>query len=313
MKKLFSLSLIVFLFVVGVKAQVVRGLVRSAKNQAIESTQDRANKEVEKKVDKGVNKFFDNLIKEDTTANEKPASEQASDDGQEIPKGLSKMLGSIGMNANVKYKESYSFNSEILMTIEMTDADGNKLPPSEYSVRMNDKTNDFGMLTSNKEAETTFVFDTENQCTLFLTNSNGQKSGLATSLNTDELKKNSAGTENASENTSEADCFKKTGNKKNISGYSCEEYRCEDSEGITSTWITRDLDSKINRIYNSGLLANNYGKANEMNGVAIEYHFKSKKDRSESRTTLKSFDMNKKSSISTAGYQISGMSFKQPK
>jgi len=312
MKKVILVGVALMFFAFSSKGQIIRGLIRSAANQAVESTQDRANKEVEKKVDKEINKMYDNILKEDsskTKKEEKSGSTSSSESEAGMPQSLSRLMGAMGTTANVKKKDMYLFSSQIVMEMEIRDGEGNAMPATTSEIFFNDKNNDFGMKSNAQGAKTTFIFDFENKCTLFLTDNNGKKSGFATTLNPDELKKytpeESATTQEAA---NEEECFKRTGNTKNINGFSCEEYLCDSEESTIHVWLTKELDKKINRAFNSNMMGGNYSKASGMNGAAIVYHFKSKKDKSESKSTLKSFDLNKSSSFSTVGYEIVGLS-----
>lgn len=256
--------------------------------------------------------MFDNILKEDsskTKKEEKKETASSSDSEAGMPQSLSRLMGAMGTSANVKKKDVYQFSSQIIMEMEMRDEDGKAMPATTSEIVFNDKNNDFGMKSNTQGAKTTFIFDYENKCTLILTDSDGKKSGLATTLNTEDLKKYAPEEGVASqEETKEDDCFKKTGNSKKINGYSCEEYLCDSEESTIHIWTTKELDKKINRAFNSNMMGGDFSKATEMNGVAIVYHFKSKKDKSESKSTLKSFDMNKSSSVSTVGYEIMGLS-----
>lgn len=315
MKKTILFSMALLTLSLTSNAQFVKGLLRSAANQAVESTQNRANKEVEKKVDKEVNKAIDNLIKEkedslkknNSTSTDTPEN---TGSGESVPPSLSRMMGAFGSKADVKHKDVYQYTAQVVMEIEMVDGEGNKMAPMTSEIFVNEKNNDVGMRSSGgPSGNACLIFDYENKCTLVLSDEGGRKSGFATVLNGDELKKY-VPEEEQSTTDSEDNCFKKTGKSKTINSYSCVEYLCDNEEGSTSVWVTNDLDRKINRFFNTGMANNQNGNSGKTNfdGAPVLYHFKSKKDKSESKTLLKSFDLNKSNSISTVGYELMGIS-----
>jgi hypothetical protein len=311
-KALFFLIPVFLLFFSPVQAQILRSIARSAMNQAKSSAENRAEKEVDKKVDDAVNKSIDKMLESDSTEtkkNTKKASEN-SEDADSIR--ASKFMKSLGISNDVKHKELYKFTGQITMVNEITDGEGEKLAPIEYVISFNEKNSDANFQFSDQTGKaTTMIYDQENKCMLMLSNGDGGKTGFATKIDIDVSQSKSDETDVAedTEATEVDDCMKKTGKSKTISGYSCNEYRCETNDAITTAWVTKQFSSSNNKLFkNTGSGYGSYN-TNGLDGMVVQYETKSKSDKSEMVMTVKSINMNKSSSFSTAGYQISGLAF----
>lgn len=313
MKKLLFVILAI-LVVSSVDAQILRSIARSAANQAKNSAEDRASDEVDKQVDKSVNKFFDNLMKSDTTKKESVENQEKSDESSsQPPESVARFMNSLGGKSDVKHKDVYSFSSQMVMVTEITDADGKKMDPVEYELAFSEKTSDamFKVKGNSGDGNMVTIVDSENSCFLILTDKDGKKTGLATKFSTDSSKDEQEDNNEVNGETSdtEPDCrMTKAGNTKKISGYSCEEYRCETDEAVTVAWVSKEFGADINKLYGHNAWGGKYNTAG-VDGMVIQYEMKSKKDKSSSVMTIKSVDMHKSSSFSMAGYEISGFNF----
>lgn len=304
-KSIFFLIPALMLFVSPAQSQVLRSIARSAMNQAKNSVENRAEKEVDKKVDEAVNKSIDKALESDSTGEKENTLKAAGKQEDADSVRASKIMKSFGMSNDIKHKELYSFTAQITMISEITDAEGEKLAPVEYAVSFNENNSDANFQFSDQTGKsTTMIYDQENKCMLMLSNAEGGKTGFATKIDVDANQSKSGKTEDEVD-----DCMKKTGNSKTISGYSCAEYRCETSDEITTAWVTKQFSSSNNKLFkNSGAGKGSY-KTNGLDGMVIQYETKSKKDKSAMVMTVKNINMNKASSFSTKGYQISGFSF----
>lgn len=320
MKKLVIVTLALGLSISG-QSQILRSIVNSAKNQAVNSATNKASEKVDKEVDKGVNKLFDDATKEDSSKTkenqkEKPTGNSSgAGGGDQPPASMSKFMKSMGMSTEeVKHKDVYKFSSEIIMTMQATDSDGKKQEPAEYVSRFDEATSDASFVLGTKEgSSTTTIMDTENKCMLILTDSDGKKTGLASKFDPDAKPKapeEKPGKTKKSEPIEDDCMLAKTGKSQTISGYSCSEYRCETSESISVVWVTKDFSAKNNKLFGGNAMGKTY-KTEGLDGMVIQYETHSKKDKSSSIMTIKSIDMKKSSSFSTAGYEISSFSFGQ--
>jgi hypothetical protein len=313
MKKLVIVTIALALSISG-QSQILRSIVNSAKNQAVNSATNKASEKVNKEVDKGVNKMFDDAIKEDSIKKSKEKPDQNSTGqggGDQPPASMSKFMKSMGMSTEeVKHKDVYKFSSEIIMTMQATDGDGKKQEPAEYVSRFDEATSDASFVLGTKEgSSTTTIIDQENTCMLILTEKDGKKTGLASKFDpTAKAPEEKPGKAQKGE-TIQDDCLlAKTGKTQTISGYNCSEYRCESSESISIVWVTKDFSAKNNKLFGNNAMGKTY-KTEGLDGMVIQYETHSKTDKSSSIMTIKSIDMKKSSSFSTAGYEISSFSF----
>lgn len=311
------------LFIMPSQAQILRNIARSAINSAKNSAEDRVEEEVDKKVENEVNKLFDKALEKDSkdkeetekvdeNTSEAEPSENSGSSSRNESQDVSNFMKKLGVSTeNVKHKDNYKFNSQIVTLIEVTDESGKKSDPMEYQMCLNESTSDMMMKINGGDNSSTTIIDVENSCMLILTDSEGRKSGFASKF--DPNAKTTQGPEGKveveGENNESEDCkMTKTGNSKTISGFQCKEYKCETSDEISIAWVTKDISANNNKIFKNSNFGSNYNTEG-FEGMVIQYEFKSKKDKSSTVTTVKSLDMNKSSSFSTTGYSISGFSF----
>jgi len=309
MKKLIFL-LVALVVISSANAQILRNIARSAGSQVKNSAENRASDEVDKQVDKGVNKFFDNLVKEDTTKKSKPQPTNAPQSGQateggndQPPAGLSNFMKSLGVSTEVPpHKDAFKFTGQITSVIEGTDGSGKKTDPIESTICFDEGTSDAMFRSKVQGNSSAIVMDQGNSCMIML--NEGEKTGLISKL---DLSGQAGSTQTGATEKKEDDCkMTKTGKTKSVSGYNCSEYRCENADGISIAWTTKDFGSKINKILGGSSTGTTY-KTEGVDGMVIQYEFYSKSDKSSSIMTIKSIDMKKSSSISLAGYQFTAL------
>lgn len=162
----------------------------------------------------------------------------------------------------------------------------------------------------------TNIIDNENTCMLNLINNGSEKTGMATKFDpangTPTIPVNANSSSGNNEST-ENDCtLTKTGNTKKISGFNCEEYKCDGKEQTIVAWVTKDFSSDNEKILSRNPMKSTL-KQSGFDGMLIRHETYSKNDKSSSIFTLSSIDLKKNSSFSTTGYKITGLSFSQPK
>jgi hypothetical protein len=312
MKKLLIL-LLAIVVVASANAQILKNIARSAGNQVKNSAENRASEEANKQVDKSVNKFFDNLVKEDTTKTKetkvaKPTGTTGNGGGDQPPAGVSSFMKSLGMSTEVPpHKEMFKFTAQIVSSTEGTDPKGKKTETVESTISLDEKTSDAMFRTKSQGNASSFIMDMENSCMIILNEAEGQKSGLISKIDLNQKGGNAP--ESKEETKVEDECkLTKTGKTKTISGFNCTEYRCETATEISVTWTTKDFSAKNNKIFGNSTPGVTY-KVDGMDGMIIQTEFYSKSDKSSSIMTIKSIDMNKSSSFSLAGYQLSAFNF----
>ncbi len=325
MKK-FLLALIasVILFPVVAEAQTLPNYL---KKKVEKSVQKRADKEVDKAVDKAVNKAADKILDsasgklEEATdsinnANGTDAEPAAGGGKRASEKRFDAAMGnymkSMGVGVDVPHKDAYDFGSHMKMLIEQTNAGGENQSPVYYNTYFSEGKSDYGMEFTNEEgAFTTFVYDTENNCTLILMKDGDNMTGIATKISPEQMAEMENNAKEKVENEQKPENYnlKKTGRSKTINGYKCDEYQAEDDENIVTLWVTNDLNHKINsNVYKNQFFAGTFWLAGKIDGVVIQYDDKSKVDKEHTVMTVQNIDFNAAHSISTQGYTLTGIS-----
>lgn len=239
------------------------------------------------------------------------ADKQAS--GEQERKGIN-IGGLLGGKVTLKYDESYSFSNSIFMQAEMYDKkDVTKMDYYLYyredapyfgieaKIRVEDEGQEQSILTST-------VFDGINKCILILTDMGTMKMGIITAV-PDESQ---AGTQAA--DNPDMGSFTKTGNKKVIAGYSCDEYQYKDNESGDNgkVWVTHDLRLQADRrTWSKAGMPAYYGHSALDNGVVMATESYNSKGVLEMKSETKEVSKGIKHSISTAGFSLRQMDFNQ--
>ena len=228
-------------------AQIVGGYVKKKANQAVNRAGTKADEEVteemNKKVDKEVEKVFDKIFGEDEeqeagTGNEPNAGNENT--GTSTSKSKSQgsndaasraMMKKMGINmepANVQ--SSYSYDGNILMTMQSWDSDGNTDGQILYTSYTRKDMKGFAIEFYKKgEGTSHMIFDYLGGNMIIMSDNGNEKSGMVTQIGS---YSDSATVVEDNETESDTDedvvfthpNLKKTGKSKNVSGYKCDEY-----------------------------------------------------------------------------------------
>ncbi len=308
MKRILVITLSLILFS-GVSNAQMGGLLRKAQNQAERSLNKRLEKEVEKKVDEEVNKAVDKALDEaekEVADSTKQTQKQDQSQTRSQEERVTAIMQSMGVGVDIEHRDIYTFNAEMKMILEHTDQNGTQDTPVMYNSYFDSERPDYAIQFKNEEGQQShFIFDAENKCSLILSDSGTEKTGVATSIGEEDIKNwIDDETQAKIENTQ----YIKTGKTKTISGFKCHEYLYETQEEKTSLWLTNDLKNKINRsLYKSSVLAGSTIHSGISEGVMIQHDFQSKTSKEKSLMTVTSIDFKAKHSINTTPYQIMGI------
>jgi hypothetical protein len=321
MKHLIVLA-IATVFTVGMSdanAQDLSKFVGKRKNTAEKETGNRLGREADKTVTKEVNKALDKIFgKEEaqpaksdsaatpnaTTPSATSASSSSGDAGSAL--GRSLMMRAMGVSGAANVKPVYEFDGFIEMTI--TDyMDGKQEGESAlYTTYIDSKSMDYGMRFSEpgQEGTSIVIFDTENGVMLTLDEEEGERTGFAVGFTPDQTEAITQETEE------EADAYAayKTGKKKKILGYSCEEYLIEDDVTRVTMWITDELEGEMKKSYmQNATFSGIFMQAYNTKGTVMEYISEEIERNEKTVMTVTAVDLNKRNTISTAGYAIMNM------
>ncbi len=191
------------------------------------------------------------------------------DDGEPRPVNLDmeKMLGRLG--EPVDTEDQYNFTGYFVMEMVTTDAKGKTSDPMEMTSLLGNSTDYTGMgLADPKrpDAETIMIFDMKNEASILLMDSEGEKSSFAFKLNNDDLMEMAeAQSEDDLENGEVT--MEKTGNTKDILGYSCEEFHVKSEDGEGYYWVTEEPIAGFTSFWG----ANNPMNKNQSNEKYAQY------------------------------------------
>ncbi len=237
----------------------VKGRVNAAAKQVGKTIAREADKEIMKATDRAVMRQLDKIRPKGDTTNTSGGVSGVKYAGASGNKGFN--LASLGMGTGevtLKYSDEYKFTGRLVMEMETFSDDksnGKLLYTIFYSEASPTSAIEMKSLEGeSKDESMVFVFDAENQCLLMLTEAEGSKSGIISSM--------AGGVDSAAvtEPVAAAEpvepvdyehmgMYKKTGRSKTIAGYKCDEYVATDTENQieTAMWYTRDLKLKVNR------------------------------------------------------------------
>ena len=321
-----TLALILSAGLSQVNSQVETRLINKAANKAEERTEDKIEDEAEKGVEKQVNKAFNKLFgtQEAETPSDSSAAVQSSDTPSGSGSRSSSSAGSDAMrnaylnamgitSGNAKVKPEYQFDGFIEMSVTEFKK-GKEEESTLYTTYVDSKSFDYGIHFTDPESddETLIVFDTDNNLMLTLADADGQRTGFAVAFTPEQAE---AMAEEEAEEAEPADAYLKykTGKKKKILGYNCEEYFIEDDDETVTMWVTRDLNNQMKKSYmQNSTFAGLFAYAYYTDGVVMEYIIEDKDNGDKDVMTVTDIDLDSKKSFATMGYNIMDMSGLMP-
>lgn len=157
--------------------------------------------------------------------------------------GKSPMEGLLGGMMQVADTESaYDFSGYMIMEVIITSKKGKAEPPSRINYLLSDNPEFMGMAYSDPKTPeniTTTIMDVKNQAMVILMDDKGQKSSIAMKMDYDQIQE-MVDEEAGEQLEEEGYSITKTGNKKEILGYSCEEYLVKSEDGQGNYWVTEE-------------------------------------------------------------------------
>ena len=250
----------------------------------------------------------------ETTSEEDSTTEIESDDPAESS-GTNftnrVMMNAMGLSGNVEHETEYSFDAHIQMEISEYKNNGKLDKQMLYDSYVHKEDADYAMEFSDDGSKSIMIFDTKNSAMLILTNSDGEKTGFATTIDPETMAEETEAYEEDSEVDSDPFNYKKTGKTKNILGYSCDEYLMEDEATEVRMWVSEKLGKEMRKewLNNKQTFGAMFSSAYALNGMVMEYDFLDKEDGDKMVMQVTKLDLNHTHTVSTEGYNI--MSMKQ--
>jgi hypothetical protein len=135
--------------------------------------------------------------------------------------------------------DSYEFTGFATLELQTKDEKGKSMDPMTMKSYLGQNSEYTGMEISdpkNPSTITTMIFDMENKASILLMDNEETKNSFAYKLDFDDV------LDDASVSVEESNFkIEKTGNTKDILGYTCDEYFVKSEDGQGTYWITEDL------------------------------------------------------------------------
>lgn len=221
--------------------------------------------------------------------------------GQRIhSQDLQDIMGQLGAGGTpAVYEPSYKFDT--YMQMEVSDTDGQGVTYNAYLTRDGSS---YAVIFEDQGAKSVIVFDTKNSTMLMLVENDGEKTGFAMGIDPDAF----ANTETDQESDFEYESFK-TGNKKTLLGYECEEYLIKEEDSEVRVWSSEKLGKEIEKkmFRNQQIFGGAFTHAAGMDGMALEYDFKNLDSGEQGIMKVTQIDLNSKKLIATSEYTVMSM------
>ncbi len=221
-------------------------------------------------------------------------------------------LDALGLTGNVDYEEAYNFDAYIQMEITTYKKNGKLDDQMVYNNYLHKEDADYAMEFKDEDDKSTIIFDTKNSAMLILSESDGEKTGFATSIDPEAMADLAEDYEDEYEEEVDMDAYKpmKTGKTKTILGYRCDEYLVQDEESEVHMWVSEQLGKEMRKEWmsNQQTFGAMFTYAYGMNGMVLEYNVMDK-DGGKSVMQVQKIDMNHNHKVHTNGYTI--MSLRQ--
>ncbi|GEM_PF-983559 len=330
-KILFLFALSVLVFSIPVTGQsFLEKMAKHAKQKAQKEAESRAEKKADEKIDEGIDKAFDHIEKqfekekkeETKQSNSSTTSKKSDRDSQKaINENLNNLMSKMGVSIKpVPIKDSYSFNSSVTMSFKSynksgkLENDGNIISyfaSGNHNIAY--KFIDGNIKSSQKEQTGTFIMDYQNKATLILSNEKGKKTGLVYGLSDmadDSDRKNDMKDDPNFKEQEESIVanlsIKKTGRSKSILGYNCDEYKYDDEDVSTTSWITEDV-SWDNRDLISNIFSSSINSHGTPNGFLMESTSINKKTGEKGTYTITDIDKSANKTFDITQYQMTNI------
>ncbi|WP_162416114.1 DUF4412 domain-containing protein [Cyclobacterium roseum] len=292
------------------EAQLLKRLKNAASEGVTRAVEKTVEKQVAKATERQLEKAFSNLYG-DMEAGEN--DEGGSSGGGSYD--YSKIMRSVNMD--VETESAYSFSGIAVMEIESTDEKGKASEPITFHSFLSDNPDYFGMEfidpdDKNSKEKSVIIMDHKNQATVMLMENDEEKSSMAFSIDWGGMMEaaETAETPEESPTVSEDFQFEKTGNTKDILGYTCEEYIVVSDEAEGSYWISKQPIEGLESFWskNSPFITKKMKEENREyftnlpEGHIMEMNFASKEDESSSKMSMIEVDTNRPSNFDLSEY-----------
>jgi hypothetical protein len=236
---------------------------------------------------------------------------------QNVGEKLGGMLG-----GKTKYETSYSFPHSARMEMTATEKGGKKTTQSVFDMASNADENVMSMEIISvdgkpQKEKSLIIFDKPNKTMLTLmTDAKGERTGMAMAFDPAEIEKTMAEAEIETGEKFDAGnaSFTKTGNTREILGYTCHEYAFDSDDSEGTAWITEDADINVATFF--GAMGQSDKKSKTVfssmegypQGMIMEMKARDKKSNDTSEMKVLEIDLNSNRTTRPADYNIMSLS-----
>lgn len=256
------------------------------------------------------NKIIEDQLKKEAKKDSIKAAEEGREP-EDKPTTMDEVyMEAFGLRGNVDYESTYKFNSHIQMEVSEFNKSGKLKDKGLYDSYVNSGETGYAMVYKEKKDLSTIIFDDKNSAMLMLTDSDGEKTGVAIAIDPETVADEAE--ESAEGNDLDSYKPKKTGKTKTILGYLCDEYLVEDEDSETHMWVSEKLGKQVRKemLNNQQTFGAAFHYATYMEGMVLEYDLLEKESGERTVMQVTGIDLNQSHSISTGDYSI--MSMRQP-
>ncbi len=257
------------------------------------------------------------IIKDNLEAQAKRDSVSAVEEGREPDKSPNTTMNQIymdalGLSGNVDYESTYTFDSYIQMEVSEYKKNEKLKDHMVYDSYIAEDGNNYAMVFKDNGSQSTIIFDTKNSAMLILSDNDGDKTGFAMGIDPEALAEEVE--KQAEESEINPYNAYKTGKKKDILGYTCDEYLVEDSASEVHMWSSEELGKKVRKemLNNKQTFGAAFYHAAYLDGMVLEYEVIDKKDGGKTIMTVTDIDLNRSHSIATGGYAVMTLKNQSP-
>ena len=213
---------------------------------------------------------------------------------------LQDIMGQLGAGSSkAVYEPSYKFDT--YMQMEVSDNEGEKV---SYNAYLTKDGSSYAVIFEDQGAKSVIVFDTKNSTMLMLVENDGEKTGFAMGIDPEAF---------ADMDLDEGDDFEyesfKTGNKKTLLGYECDEYLIKEESSEVRVWSSEKLGKEVEKkmFRNQQIFGGAFSHAAGMEGMALEYDFKDLDSGEHGLMKVTQIDLKSNKTITTSEYTVMSM------
>lgn len=218
--------------------------------------------------------------------------------------------------SDVQVQDEYKFDHRFVLLMENFDKKGKLDVSSEMTFLSKEESSVMAIIMNREGINTSMIYDLDSYKIVTLMNVAGQKMGTTMSIDKSQVEGMLSEGDSEEADMSEMPTFKKTGETKTISGYSCDEYVVENLDNSDRTnmvyWITTELEidwikSMSNMSSMNKEMPNIYGGTGYPEDGSVIQMIMEEKSGERMVMTVKEAETNKDIIISTKGYTFMNM------